>query len=87
MTGPGILGRMEVLVEIWVFAFFESLICFKYTGKILDLLSKKSQSYERFNNVTFYKIFCRIYCHKYLNAQEHTVYLCNKLLNLEIILL
>ena len=43
MTGPGILGLMEVLVKIWVFTFFESLICLKYTGKILDLLSKNSQ--------------------------------------------
>ena len=47
VTGPGILGLMEVLVEIWVFTFFESVIYLKYTGKILDLLSKKSQSYER----------------------------------------
>ena len=80
MTGPGILGLMEVLVEIWVFTFFESLICLKYTGKIVDLLSKQSQSYERFNDVAFYKIFGRIYCtcsHKYFNAQEHTVYICN----------
>ena len=90
MTGPGILSLMEVLVEIWVLIFFESLICLKYTGKILDLLSKKSQSYECFNDVAFYQIFGRIYytcSHKYFNAQEHTVYLCNKLLSLEIILL
>ena len=32
VTGPGILGLMEVLVEFWVFTFFESLICLKYTG-------------------------------------------------------
>ena len=51
MTGHGILGLMEVLVEIWVFTFFESLLCLKHTGKILDLLSKISQSYERFNEV------------------------------------
>ena len=90
MTGPGILGLMEILVEIWVFTFLESLICLKYTGKILDLLSKQSQSYERFNDVAFYEIFGRIYyicSHKYLNAQEHTVYICNKLLRLEVILL
>ena len=90
MTGPGILGLMEVLVKIWVFAFFESLICMKYIGKILYLLSKKSQSYERFNDVAFLKIFGRIYCtcsFKYFITQEHTVYLCNKLLSLEIILL
>ena len=83
MTGPGILGLIEVLVEIWVFTLFESFICLNYTGKILDLLSKKSQSYERFNDVAFYEIFVRI-CytcsHKYFNAEEHTVYLCNKLL-------
>ena len=42
LTGPGIFGLMEVLVEIWVFTFFENLICFKYTGKILDLLSQNS---------------------------------------------
>ena len=47
VTDHGILGLMEVLVEIWVFTFFESLICLKYTGKILDMLSKISQSYER----------------------------------------
>ena len=90
VTGPGILGLMEVLVEICVFTFFESLICLKYTGKILDLLSKKSQRYERFNDVAFYEVFDRIYytgSHKYFNAQEDTVYLCNKLLRLEIILL
>ena len=90
VTGPGILGLMEVLVEICVFTFFESLICLKYTGKILDQLSKKSQRYERFNDVAFYEVFDRIYytgSHKYFNAQEHTVYLCNKLLRLEIILL
>ena len=40
VTGHGILGLMEVLVEILVFTFFESLICLKYTGKILDMLSK-----------------------------------------------
>ena len=57
MTGPGILGLMEVLVEIWVFTFFESLICLKFTGKMLDLLSKNSQSYERFNDVAFYEEF------------------------------
>ena len=55
VTGPGILGLMEVLVEFWVFTFFESLICLKYTGKRLDMLSKKSQSYERFNDVAFYE--------------------------------
>ena len=32
VTGSGILGLMEVLVEIWVFTFFESLICLKYSG-------------------------------------------------------
>ena len=42
VTGSGILGLMEVLVEIWVFTFFESLICLKYTGKILDSLSQNS---------------------------------------------
>ena len=87
VTGPGILGLMEVFVQIWVFTFFESLICLKHTGKILDLLSKKSKSYERFNDVAFYEIFGRIYytcSHKYFNAQA---YLCNKLLSLEIILL
>ena len=81
---------MVVLVEIEVFTFFESLICLKYAGKILDMLIKKSQNYERFNDVAFYKIFGRIYykcSHKYVNAQKHTVYLCNKLLSLEIILL
>ena len=72
VTGHGILGLMEVLVEIWVFTFFESLICLKYTGKILDLLSKISQSYECFNDVAFYEIVGRIYytcSHKYFNAQ------------------
>ena len=86
VTGHGILGLMEVLVEIWVFTFFESLICLKYTGKILDMLSTISQSYERFNDVAFYEFFGRIYCtcsHKYFNAQEYTVYLCNKLLSVE----
>ena len=86
MTGHGILGLMEVLVEIWVFTFFECLICLKYTGKILDMLSKISQSYERFNDVAFYEIFGRLYyicSHKYFNAQEHTVYLSNKLLSVE----
>ena len=90
MTGPGILGLMEVLVNIWVFTFFEALICLKYTGKILNLSIKTSQSYERLNDVAFYKIFGRIYytcSHKYFNAKEHTVYLCNQLLSLEIILL
>ena len=80
VTGPGILGLMEVLVEIYVFTFFERLICLKYTSKILDLLSKRSQNYEGFNNVAFYEIFGRIYytcSHKYFHAQEHTVYLCN----------
>ena len=48
VTGPGILSLMVVLVEIEVFTFFESLICLKYTGKILDMLIKKSQNYERF---------------------------------------
>ena len=88
-TGHGILGLMEVLVEIWVFALFGSLICLKYTGKILDLLSKISQSYERFNDVAVYEIFGRIYytcSHKYFNVQEHSVHLCNKLLSVEIIL-
>ena len=42
VTGSGILGLMEALVEIWVFAVFESLICLNYTGKILDLLSQNS---------------------------------------------
>ena len=56
VTGHGFLGLMEVLVEIWVFTFFENLICLKYTGKILDLLS-----YERFNDAAFYEIFGRIY--------------------------
>ena len=42
VTGSGILGLMEALVEIWVFTFFESLISLKYTGKILDLLSQNS---------------------------------------------
>ena len=81
---------MEVRVEIGFFTFFESLICFKLTGKILDLLSKISQSYECFDDVAFYEIFGRIYytcSHKYFNAQEHTVYLCNKLLSVEIILM
>ena len=90
VTGSGILGLKEVLVEIWVFIFFESLICLKYTGKILDLLSKKSQSYECFNDVAVYGIFGRIYytcSHKYFNAPELTVHLSNKLLSLEIILL
>ena len=41
VTGHGILGLMEVLVETWVFTFLESLMCLKYTGKILDLLSIK----------------------------------------------
>ena len=62
VTSPGILGLMEVLVEIWVFTFFESVIRLKYTGRILDLLSKTTQSYERFNEVAFYEIFGRIYC-------------------------
>ena len=86
MTGHGILGLVEVLVEILVFTFFESLICLKYTGKILEMLSKISQSYERISDVAFYKIFGRIYntcSHKYFNAQEYTVYLCNKLLSVE----
>ena len=61
VTGHGIFGLMEVRVEILVFTFFESLMCLKYTGKILDLLSKKSQSYERLNDVAFYEIFGRIY--------------------------
>ena len=60
VTGHGILGLMEVLVEIWVITFFESLIGLKYTGNILDLLSKKSQSYERYNDVPFYETFGRI---------------------------
>ena len=66
VTGHGILVLMEVLVEIWVFTFFESLICLKYTGKILEMLS-----YERFNDVAFYEIFGRIYytcSHKYFNV-------------------
>ena len=42
VTGHGILGLMEVLVEIWVFTFFESFICLKYAGKILDLLGQNS---------------------------------------------
>ena len=63
MTGSGILGLMEVLVKIWVFTFFESLICSKYTGTILDLLSKRSQSYGRFNDVAFCGIFGRILLH------------------------
>ena len=86
VAGHGILGLIEVLVEIWVFTFFESLICLKYTGKVLEMLRKISQSYERFNDVVFYEIFGRIYytcSHKYFNAQEHTVYLCNKLLSVE----
>ena len=86
MAGHGILGLIKVLVEIWVFTFFESLICLKYTGKVLEMLSKISQSYERSNDVVFYVIFGRIYytcSHKYFNAQEHTVYLCNKLLSVE----
>ena len=90
VTGPGIFGLMQVLVEIWVFTFFESLICLKYTGKILDLLSQNSSSYERFNNVTSYGIFgrfCYTFSHKCFNAQEETVYLCNKLLSQVIILL
>ena len=66
MTGHGILGLMEVLVEIWVFTFFESLICLKHTGKILDQLSKISQSYERFNAV--YEIFGRITTHAVTNT-------------------
>ena len=40
VTGSGIFGLMEVLVEIWLFTFFESLIRLKYTGKILDLFSQ-----------------------------------------------
>ena len=60
VTGHGILGLMEVLVEIWVFTFFESLICLKYTGKILDMLCKISRSYERFNDVAFCEILCKI---------------------------
>ena len=42
VTGSGILGLMEALVESWVFTVFESLICLKCTGKILDLLSQNS---------------------------------------------
>ena len=86
VTGPGILGLMEVMVEIWVFIFFESPILLKYTGKILDLLSQNSKSCECFNDVTYYRIFGR-FCHKFFNAQEHMVYLCNTLLSQVIILL
>ena len=68
MTGPGILGLMEVLVEIWVFTFFESLICLKYTDKILDLLSKKSQSFERFNDVAFTKYLAEFTTHAVTNT-------------------
>ena len=63
MTGSGILGLMEVLVETSVLTFFESLICLKYTGKILVMLSKKSQSYEHFNDVAFYEIVGRNLLH------------------------
>ena len=90
MTGSGILGLMEVLVEIWVFTFFESLICLKYTGITLDMLGKRSQSYWLLNDVAFYGIFGRIYytcSHKYFNAQDYRVHLCNKLSSLENILL
>ena len=62
----------------------------KYTGEILDMLSQNSKSYECLNDVTFYGIvgrFCYTFSHKFFNDQEHTVYLCNKLLSVVIILL
>ena len=70
------------------FYIFESLIYLKYTGKILDLLSKNSKSSEHFNDVAFYGIFRTVYytsTHKYAKYQEHTLFLCNKLFSLEII--
>ena len=48
---------MEVLVEIWVFTFFKFDDKFEvHVGKILGMLNKNSQSYGRFNGVTFYGI-------------------------------
>ena len=50
------------------FYIFESLVYLKYTGKILDMLSKNLKSHERFNDVAYYGIFRTIYytsTHKY----------------------
>ena len=62
-----------------------------FIRKSFDVLTQiGGNPYERFNDVAFYEVFDRIYytgSHKYFNAQEDTVYLCNKLLRLEIILL
>ena len=64
MTSSGIFGLIEILVE------FRVLICLKYTGKILDMLSQNSLSYRRFNDVTLYGIFgrnCYTFSHKFFN--------------------
>ena len=87
---PSNFGPMENLVEIWVFKFLENLIYLKYTCNKLDLLSENPQSYWRFNDVTFFGIigrFCYTFSHKCFNAQDQTVYLCNKLLSPVIIVL
>ena len=68
MTGSGILGLMEALVEIGVFTVFESLICLKYTGKILDLLSQNSQSYEWFNDIPITEYLAEFSTHSATNA-------------------
>ena len=81
MTGPGILGLMEVLVEFWIFTFFERLICLKYTGKRLDMSSKKSQSYERFNDVAFCENLGELTTHAVTNTSMlkniHCTYVAN----------
>ena len=52
MTVPGNMGLMEVYGRNSDFTYYKSLICLKYTGKILGLLGQSFSSYKHCKGVT-----------------------------------